>query len=99
VGQLTKSQALELAPYNIQANAICPGFVLTSLTRSLWEKPTFAEWGKQRIPAGRLATPEDMAGTALFLASAASDYVTGQLIYVDGGYMCGEQWPTEPPVS
>jgi NAD(P)-dependent dehydrogenase (short-subunit alcohol dehydrogenase family) len=99
VGQLTQSQALELAPYNIQANAICPGFVLTSLTRSLWEQPTFAAWGKNRIPAGRVATPEDMVGTALFLASAASDYVTGQLIYVDGGFMCGEPWPTEPPVS
>ncbi len=99
VGQLTKSQALELAPYNIQANAICPGFVLTSLTKSLWENPTLAEWGKKRIPAGRLATPEDMIGTALYLASAASDYVTGQLIYVDGGFMCGEPWPTDPPVS
>ena len=99
VGQLTKSQALELAPFNIQANAICPGFVLTALTKSLWEQPRFAEWGKTRIPAGRLATPEDMVGTALFFASAASDYVTGQLIYVDGGVMCGEPWPTDPPAS
>ena len=99
VGQLTKSQALELAQHNIQVNAICPGFVVTSLGKSLWENPTFREWAEKRLPAGRLATPEDMIGTAIFLASDASDYVTGQLIYVDGGYMCGEPWPVDPPVS
>jgi NAD(P)-dependent dehydrogenase (short-subunit alcohol dehydrogenase family) len=99
VGQLTKSQALELAQHNIQVNAICPGFVVTSLGKSMWENPKFREWAQKRLPAGRLATPEDMIGTAIFLASDASDYVTGQLIYVDGGYMCGEPWPADPPVS
>ena len=93
VGQLTKVQALELGPHNIQANAICPGFVLTPLTEKIWSDPKLRAWGEGRIAMGRLATPADMAGTAVFLASPASDYVTGQLIYVDGGFMAGETWP------
>jgi len=93
VGQLAKAQALELGPHNIQVNAICPGFVLTPLTEKVWADPTMREWGESRLPMKRLATPEDMAGTACFLASSASDYVTGQSIYVDGGFMAGEAWP------
>ena len=93
VGQLAKSQALELGPHNIQVNAICPGFVLTPLTEKVWADPTMRAWGESRLPAKRLATPKDMAGTAAFLAAPASDYVTGQSIYVDGGFMAGEAWP------
>jgi len=93
VGQLTKSQALELGKHNIQVNAICPGFVQTPLTAKLWSNPTMRQWGEGRVPMGRLATPEDMVGTAIFLASKASDYVTGQCIYVDGGFMAGDSWP------
>ena len=84
VGQLTKAQAVEFGKDNIQVNAICPGFVLTSLTEKM---------GESRVALGRLAKPEDMAGTAAFLASPASDYVTGQCIYVDGGFMAGDNWP------
>ena len=97
VGQLTKAQAVELGPHNIQANAICPGFIVTSLTEKLWADPTMRKWGEGRVALGRLGTPADLAGTAVFLASSASDYVTGQLIYVDGGYMAGEHWPLPPP--
>lgn len=93
VGQLTKAQALELGPHNIQVNAICPGFILTPLTEKLWSDPTMRAWGEGRTPAGRLGVPDDLVGTAVFLASAASDYVTGQHIYVDGGFMAGEKWP------
>lgn len=93
VGQLTKSQAVEFGKHNIQVNAICPGFVVTPLTDKIWSDPTMLEWVKPRLPAGRLATPKDMAGTAVFLASPASDYVTGQIIYVDGGFMAGDNWP------
>jgi NAD(P)-dependent dehydrogenase (short-subunit alcohol dehydrogenase family) len=93
VGQLTKVQALELGPHNIQANAICPGFVLTQSIEKIWSDPKLRAWGEGRIAMGRLATPADMAGTAVFLASPASDYVTGQMIYVDGGFMAGETWP------
>ena len=93
VGQLARAQALELGVHNIQVNAICPGFVVTPLTEKLWSDATMRTWGEDRVPLKRLATPADMAGTAIFLACAASDYVTGQLIYVDGGFMAGEAWP------
>ncbi len=92
VGQLTKVWAVELAP-EIQVNAICPGFIRTPLTEKLWSNEAMHAWGTNRLPQGRLGTPSDLAGTACFLASSASDYVTGQLIYVDGGYMAGERWP------
>ena len=92
VGQLTKVWAVELAP-EIQVNAICPGFIRTPLTEKLWSNESMHAWGVNRLPQGRIGNPEDLAGTACFLASRASDYVTGQLIYVDGGYMAGERWP------
>jgi NAD(P)-dependent dehydrogenase (short-subunit alcohol dehydrogenase family) len=93
VGQLGKANAVELGKYNIQVNTICPGFILTTLTEKLWSDPAMREWGEKRVAMGRLGTPEDLAGTAVFLASSASDYVTGQNIYVDGGFMAGEVWP------
>lgn len=93
VSQMTKSHAIELGKYNIQVNCICPGFIVTHLTQKLWADPTMLEWGKKRVAMERLGTPEDLAGTAVFLASSASDYVTGQSIYVDGGFMAGEVWP------
>lgn len=93
VGQLTKSQAIEFGKHNIQVNCICPGFVVTSLTEKMWADPKMREWGESRIALGKLADPSDMAGTAAFLASPASDYVTGQSIYVDGGFMAGDNWP------
>ena len=93
VGQLTKAQAVEFGPDNIQVNAICPGFVVTSLTEKLWADETMRAWGEDRVALGRLGTPQDMAGTVAFLASSASDYVTGQCIYIDGGFMAGDDWP------
>ena len=93
VGQLGKAHAVELGKHNIQVNTICPGFILTPLTEKLWSDATMQEWGKKRVPMGRLGAPEDLIGTAVFLASSASDYVTGQNIYVDGGFMGGEDWP------
>ena len=93
VGQLSKAFAVELAPHNIQVNTLCPGFVLTPLTKKLWSDPVMKDWGERRIPIGRMATPEEMVGTALFFASAASDYITGQEVYVDGGYTACERWP------
>jgi len=93
VGQLTKAQAVEFGKDNIQVNAICPGFVVTALTEKMWADPTMRKWGESRMPLGRLAGPEDMVGTATFLASPAADYVSGQCIYVDGGFMAGDNWP------
>lgn len=93
VGQLAKSHAIELGEHNIQVNAICPGFIMTPLTEKIWSDPKLREWGLSRIAAKRLGRPDDLVGTAVFLSSSASDYVTGQSIYVDGGFMAGESWP------
>jgi gluconate 5-dehydrogenase len=93
VGQLTKAQAVEFGKDNIQVNAICPGFVLTPLTEKMWADETMREWGESSVPLGKLASPDDMVGTAVFLAASASDYVTGQCIFVDGGFMAGSNWP------
>jgi len=85
VVQLTKSMAIELAPHNIQVNAIAPGWVRTDMTAAVQESPMSDEI-VMRTPAGRWGRPEEMAGTAIFLASQASDFVTGVTIPVDGGY-------------
>lgn len=83
--QLTKSMAVELAAHNIQANAIVPGWIESEMTAPIKGRPFYDEIIR-RTPAGRLGTPEECAGTAIFLASAASDFVTGATIFVDGGY-------------
>ena len=90
VVQLTKSLATAWAKDNIQVNSILPGWIETDLTEPLRTEEGFRERYElisARIPHGRWGTPDDMAGTAVFLASAASDYVTGVAIPVDGGYV------------
>jgi gluconate 5-dehydrogenase len=93
LGQLTKGLAVEWAEHDIQVNALAPGFVATALNNHLWENEEFNTWILDRTPARRVGTPQDMVGTALFLAASASDFVTGQVIYVDGGIMAGSVWP------
>jgi 2-deoxy-D-gluconate 3-dehydrogenase len=83
--QLTKSMAIELAPHNIQVNAIAPGWIETDLTATIRTTPLNDEI-VARTPAGRWGQPEEIAGTAVYLASQASDFVTGTTILVDGGY-------------
>jgi 2-deoxy-D-gluconate 3-dehydrogenase len=83
--QLTKSMAIELAPHNIQVNAIAPGWIETDMTVAVRAMPMNDEI-VARTPAGRWGLPEEMAGTAVYLASHASDFVTGETIRVDGGY-------------
>ena len=85
IRQLTRGMAVELAPHNIQVNAIAPGYFATEMNRALLDNPTFDAWVKQRTPAGRWGEPDEIGGLAVFLASGASDYVTGQLIMIDGG--------------
>lgn len=82
---LTRAMATEWAAHNVQINGIGPGYFETDLTRSLVEDPKFDGWIRGRTPAGRWGKPEELIGTALFLASDASNFVNGQIIYVDGG--------------
>jgi 2-deoxy-D-gluconate 3-dehydrogenase len=83
--QLTKSMAIELAPHNVQVNALAPGWIDTDLTQPLRSTPLYEEV-ISRTPAGRFGTPDECAGAAIFLASHASDFVTGSTLFVDGGY-------------
>jgi 2-deoxy-D-gluconate 3-dehydrogenase len=87
VAQLTKALANEWAPKGIQVNAIAPGYFATTNTEALQADEVRNRQILERIPAGRWGQPEDLGGAALFLASAASDYVTGTVITVDGGWM------------
>jgi gluconate 5-dehydrogenase len=84
---LTRSMACEWAQFNVQANGIGPGYFRTEMTRPLWEDADFDRWLVARTPAGRWGDPEELLGAAVFLASAASDFVNGQIIYVDGGVL------------
>ena len=93
LGMMTRGMGMEWGDHGIRVNAIAPGFILTDLTQKLWSDPTMQAWGKANTPLRRLGRPEDMLGAALFLTSAASAYMTGQVIYVDGGITCGMQWP------
>lgn len=82
---ITKTLAIELAPYNIRVNALGPSLVITKGTIHIQEDPKLAEKYKSIIPLGRLGQVEDLIGPAIFLASEASGFITGQTIYVDGG--------------
>jgi len=87
IRMLTRFMAAEWARYDIQANAIGPGYIATEMNRALLDDPKFDAWVKGRTPSGRWGKPEDLIGVAVFLASQASDYVNGQTIYVDGGLL------------
>jgi NAD(P)-dependent dehydrogenase (short-subunit alcohol dehydrogenase family) len=91
--QMTRALALEWGPSGIRVNAIAPGFILTDLTTKLWSQPVMLEWGMANTPLRRMGKPEDLVGAALFLASEASAFMTGQTMYVDGGCSCGNAWP------
>lgn len=84
---LTKSMAAEWAAYNIQSNGIGPGYILTDMNAALVENEAFDQWVRNSNPSGRWGKPEELIGTAVYLASGASDYVNGQMIYVDGGWL------------
>jgi 2-deoxy-D-gluconate 3-dehydrogenase len=87
VAQLTKSLANEWASKGVNVNAIAPGYMETDNTAALRADPVRSRQILERIPAGRWGTPEDMAGAAVFLSSAASDYLHGHILVVDGGWM------------
>ena len=87
IGQLTKALANEWAPKGINVNAIAPGYIATDNTEALRNDKDRYKAILERIPQGRWGTPEDFAGPAVFLASSASDYVNGEILTVDGGWM------------
>jgi gluconate 5-dehydrogenase len=82
---LTKGMCADLAPYGIQANALAPGYFATELTAALVADQDFTAWVASRTPAGRWGQVDDLVGALIFLASSASDFVNGQVLYVDGG--------------
>ncbi len=87
IGQLTKALANEWAGKGVNVNAIAPGYIATDNTQALQDDPERSEAILGRIPQGRWGTPEDFGGPAVFLASKASDYVNGEILVVDGGWM------------
>src|SRR5437763_248921 len=93
--QLTRLLAVEWAEHNIQVNAIAPGWISTDLTAPLKTNPELApryRWLLSRTPAGRFGEPHELVGAAVFLCSPAADFITGQILAVDGGILAGSDW-------
>ena len=95
LGHMTRTLAVEWGPAGVRVNALAPGFILTDLTNKLWAREDMQAWMRPNTPLGRLGLPEDMVGTALFLASPAAAFMTGQILFVDGGFSAGLAWPIE----
>ena len=87
IKMLSRAMAADWAQYDIQANSIGPGYILTDMTEALVNNVDFDAWVKSSNPAKRWGRPDELVGTAVYLASAASSYVNGQIIYVDGGWL------------
>ena len=86
VASMTSAMALDLAPYNIQVNSVAPGFIYTGMTAASFDIPDVRAMSEALIPNGRLGMPKDIASVVLFLLSDMSDYVTGTMLFADGGY-------------
>ncbi len=91
--QMTRALAMEWGPRGVRVNALAPGFILTDLTQKLWAQPPMKAWADENTPLKRLGVPEDLVGAAIFLASPASAFMTGQMLTVDGGCSAGSNWP------
>ncbi|MDP9898067.1 SDR family oxidoreductase [Variovorax ginsengisoli] len=87
IKMLSRAMAAEWAQFGIQVNTIGPGYIQTDMNTALINNPTFDAWVKASNPTQRWGKPEELMGTAVFLSSRASDYVNGQIIYVDGGWL------------
>lgn len=94
---LTRTLAYEWGKYNINVNAVCPGFMQTSMLDEIHEVADLTEERIEKVPLGKFARPEDIVGTIVYLSSEASDYVTGHSLFVDGGWTVG--WPGVKEVS
>jgi gluconate 5-dehydrogenase len=97
IASMTRALGVEWAAHNVQVNAIAPGFIRTEMTAKLWQNPKMLDWIKERTPARRFGETRDLTGAAIFLASAASDFISGQVLYVDGGFTAGQTWPIDFP--
>ena len=86
VASMTSAMALDLAPYNVQVNSVAPGFIYTGMTAASFDIPEVRTKSEALIPNGRLGMPKDIASVVLFLLSDLSDYVTGTMLFADGGY-------------
>jgi NAD(P)-dependent dehydrogenase (short-subunit alcohol dehydrogenase family) len=90
--QLAKSMAVEWSRYRIRVNAICPGFMLTPLSKPLWDDPQRGRWILERSLLRRPGYPGELVGMLLLLASEAGSFITGQTLYVEGGWLAGTPW-------
>lgn len=95
VSMMTRGMAAEWGEHGVRVNAIAPGFILTDMTNKLWSNPKMQEWNRSVCPLRRLGVVDDLVGTAIYLASKASAFMTGQVLYVDGGMSAGTLWPIE----
>ena len=86
VASMTSAMALDLAPYNIQVNSVASGFIYTGMTAASFDIPDVRAMSEALIPNGRLGMPKDIASVVMFLLSGMSDYVTGTMLFADGGY-------------
>lgn len=90
--QLVRSMAVELASHNVRVNAIAPGFLMTPLSKPLWEDDAKRLWILERVPLARPGTPREFAAAVQLLCSEASSFITGQTIVIDGGFLAGGDW-------
>jgi NAD(P)-dependent dehydrogenase (short-subunit alcohol dehydrogenase family) len=95
LGMMTRAMASEWGRHGVRVNGIAPGFFPTALSRPLWAQPQMTAWAQEITPLGRLGEVTELVGAAVFLASAASAFMTGQTLRVDGGASAGLQWPIE----
>jgi len=93
VDHMTRALASEWGHCGVRVNTLAPGFIETDLTKKIWQDQRMESWRVSNTPQQRIGHPEDLIGTAIFLASDASIYLTGQIIYVDGGATAGRMWP------
>ena len=95
MSQMTRSLAMEWGEYGVRVNSVAPGFIATDLAKPLLSNEKINRWREENTPLKRVGAPEDIAAVSIFLASKAAGYVTGHVLYVDGGTTCGLFWPLE----
>jgi gluconate 5-dehydrogenase len=95
VSMMTRAMATEWGQHGVRVNAIAPGFFPTDLSKKLWAQEKMRTWGESNTPLGKLGDVRDLVGSAIFLASAAARFVTGQVLRVDGGCSAGISWPID----